>query len=238
MQLGNGKWESTRFNSRLQPTQIALGTVQSRTDKFRLDYSYGTTTNNGNVQSQTIAVPTVGSNQGFTATQSYTYDSLNRLKDAKEMIGTIEAWKQTFVYDRYGNRNFDTTNDNTTTLPPGCPVNLCNPTVNPANNRVNGYSFDNTGNTTTDAENRTFIYDAYDKQIEVRDKRDSIIGQYAYDGDGKRVKKIVPNGETVIFVYDAAGKPVAEYANEMSQTSQVSYLTSDHLWQPSDHDGF
>ena len=49
MQLGNGRWESTQFNSRLQPTQIALGTVQNATDKLKLDYSYGTTANNGNV---------------------------------------------------------------------------------------------------------------------------------------------------------------------------------------------
>ena len=232
MQLGNGKWESTQFNSRLQPTQIALGTVQSGADKLKLDYSYGTTTNNGNVQSQAIAVPTVGTNQGFTATQTYTYDSLNRLKDAKEMIGTTEAWKQTFVYDRYGNRSFDTTNNNTTTLPPGCPVNLCNPTVNPANSRLNGYSFDNTGNTTTDAENRAFIYDAENKQIEVRDKRNNLIGQYAYNGDGKRVKKSVPNGETVIFVYNAAGKLVAEYGNQVSRTPEANYLTSDYLGSP------
>ena len=34
MQLGNGKWESTTFNSRLQPTQIALGTIQNGTDKL------------------------------------------------------------------------------------------------------------------------------------------------------------------------------------------------------------
>ena len=232
MQLGNGKWESTQFNSRLQATQIALGTVQNGADKLTLGYSYGRTTNNGNVQSQTIAVPTVGTNQGFTATQTYSYDSLNRLKDAKEMIGTTKTWKQTFVYDRYGNRNFDTTNNNTTTLPPGCPVNVCNPTVNPANNRLNGYSFDNAGNTTTDAENRPFIYDAENKQIEVRDKRDNIIGQYAYDGDGKRVKKIVPNGETVIFVYDGTGKLMGEYANQISQTREVSYLTMDHLGSP------
>ena len=32
MQLGNGKWESTVFNSRLQPTQIALRTM--RNSKF------------------------------------------------------------------------------------------------------------------------------------------------------------------------------------------------------------
>ena len=42
MQLGNGKWESTRFNSRLQPTQIALGTVQNGTDKLKLGFTYNT----------------------------------------------------------------------------------------------------------------------------------------------------------------------------------------------------
>ncbi|MGI8641620.1 MAG: hypothetical protein ACR2MG_16950, partial [Pyrinomonadaceae bacterium] len=52
MQLGNGKWESTQFNSRLQPTQIALGTVQNGFDKLKLNFDYGATTNNGNVQSQ------------------------------------------------------------------------------------------------------------------------------------------------------------------------------------------
>jgi YD repeat-containing protein len=30
MQLGNGRWESTTFNSRLQPTQIALGAIGAR----------------------------------------------------------------------------------------------------------------------------------------------------------------------------------------------------------------
>ncbi|MBK7704487.1 MAG: RHS repeat protein [Acidobacteria bacterium] len=43
MQLGNGRWESTVFNSRLQPTQIALGTLQNQTDKLKLDYIYNTT---------------------------------------------------------------------------------------------------------------------------------------------------------------------------------------------------
>ena len=58
MQLGNGRWESTQFNSRLQPTQIALGKTQNATDLLDLDYSYATTSNNGNVLSQTITVPT------------------------------------------------------------------------------------------------------------------------------------------------------------------------------------
>ena len=64
------------------------------------------------------------------------------------------------------------------------------------------------------------------------------IGEYVYDGDGKRIKKIVPstvapfNDEVTVFVYDAAGKLVAEYATEISQDPKVSYTTADHLASP------
>lgn len=200
MQLGNGTWESTTFNSRLQPTQIALGSLQNGIDKLKLNYAYGTTTNNGNVLSQTITVPAAGTaNPGFTATQTYTYDSLNRLNDAKEMIG-IQTWKQIFQYDRYGNRRFNTLNNNTTTLEAGCQTAVCNPEVSPSNNRLVGYSFDNAGNTKVDAQNRQFTYDGENKQTEVRDLNitnpsgypdTNLIGRYSYDGDGKRVKKYV-----------------------------------------------
>jgi RHS repeat-associated protein len=235
MQLGNGKWESTQINSRLQPTQIALGTVQNGTDKLKLNYSYGTITNNGNVLSQTITVPTETINNqtfaAFAAVQTYTYDSLNRIKDAKEMIGATQQWKQTFTYDRYGNRRFDTTNNNTTTIPPGCAVAVCNPEVDPATNKLIGYQFDTAGNTKVDATNRQFIYDGENKQVEVKDQSGASIGKYFFDGDGKRVKKISAT-ETTIFVYNASGQLVAEYSTQISQTPQVSYLTSDHLGSP------
>lgn len=118
MQLGNGKWESTVFNSRLQPTNINLGTTQGAADKLNLTYSYGTTQNNGNVLGQTITVPTVGINTGFTAVQEYTYDSLNRLKSAVENVtphggSATQSWKQTYTFDRYGNRRFEFANGNT-----------------------------------------------------------------------------------------------------------------------------
>ncbi len=71
-----------------------------------LDYAYGTTANNGNVLSQTITVQSVGQTNGFTAVQTYSYDSLNRLKDVVERpYGWTETnctsdpakcWKQTF----------------------------------------------------------------------------------------------------------------------------------------------
>jgi hypothetical protein len=167
MQLGNGRWESTTFNSRLQPTQIALGATSGATDLLDLDYSYGTTANNGNVLSQTITVPTVGANTGFTAVQTYNYDSLNRLKDATENItphggSQSQSWKQTFTFDRYGNRNFDEANTTFAGFDKLCSSNteLCadlrkklNPSINPSNNRFTSgqdYGFDSGGNTIGD----------------------------------------------------------------------------------------
>lgn len=253
MQLGNGKWESTQFNSRLQPTQIALGTTQGGADKLNLVFNYGTTQNNGNVQSQTITVPTLGAANGFTATQNYTYDELNRLKQASESImplnqSAYNTWKQTFIYDRYGNRSFDEAGTSgsyqTTTLSRGCSTSSYNPNgicdkkkVNPtfaASNRiaqdqdgdtVNDYLFDAAGNTTGDAQSRKFTYDAENKQtkVEILDTNGNVIsspGQYFYDGDGKRVKKYNPQTqETTIFVYDASGKMVAEYSTTVEPTS-------------------
>ena len=241
MQLGNGRWESTQFNSRLQPTQIALGTTQNATDLLKLNYSYGTTDNNGNVQSQTITVPGVA----HPFVQAYTYDELNRLKSATETQNGTQTWKQTFTFDRYGNRNFDA--GNTTTLG-SCSTAVCNPTVSATNNRFNtgqGYSYDLAGNTTADAEGRTFVYDAENKQTSVSDPGGTV-GQYYYDGDGKRVKKTAA-GDNTVFVYDAAGKLIEEYSGSTLQTTYVyagsrllstettagtNYLTNDHLGSP------
>ncbi len=235
MQLGNGKWESAQFNSRLQPVQIALGTVQNGSDKLKLNFDYGAATNNGNVLSQQITVPTTRQAAGFTTTQNYTYDELNRLQSATETTPNQTGWKQTFTYDRYGNRNFDTANGNTTTLAANCQTAVCNPTVDPATNKLVGYTFDNAGNTKVDATGRQFTYDSENKQTEVKSSGNASVGQYFYDGDGKRVKKFNPQTqETTIFIYDAGGKMVAEYSTtvEPVSTAQVSYLTSDHLGSP------
>jgi RHS repeat-associated protein len=233
MRLGNGRWENTTFNSRLQPTQIGLGASAASQNSLKLNFDYGTTDNNGNVKSQQITVPTIGAINGFTAIQTYTYDSLNRIKDAKEMIGTSQQWKQTFLYDRYGNRRFDTANNNTATLQANCVTAVCNPQIDPATNKLIGYTFDSAGNTKVDANNRQYIYDAENKQVEVKDANNASIGKYFYDGDGKRVKKI-SNTETTVFVYNANGQLVAEYSTNIAQPTEakVSYLTNDHLGSP------
>ena len=155
--------------------------------------------------------------------------------------------KQTCIFDRFGNRNFD--ESNTTTLPNDCTESgnpvvceairpIVNPSVNTSDNRLNGYTFDAAGNTVRDAQNRKFTYDAENKQVKVETvdgNGDPIatIGEYFYDGDGKRIKKIVPaTDEVTVFVYNASGQLVAEYSTEISQDPKVSYTTADHLGSP------
>ncbi|MBK7706109.1 MAG: RHS repeat-associated core domain-containing protein [Acidobacteria bacterium] len=169
------------------------------------------------------------------------------------------GYRSAYNYDRYGNRNFDEAN--TTTLPKNCtqagiPV-VCetlrkavNPSVSVSTNRVvsdqdgdtvDDYLFDPSGNMSRSAENNSLVYDAENKLIQVKNASNQTIGQYSYDGNGKRVKKFVPQtNETTIFVYDASGKLVAEYSTILSQSPQVSYLTNDILGSPritTDRDG-
>src|SRR5690606_14916054 len=114
---------------------------------------------------------------------------------------------------------------------------IVNPSVNTANNRLSttdNYAFDNSGNTTGDAEGRTFVYDAENKQVSVSDGRGTI-GQYWYDGVGRRVKKHVPStGETTVFVYDAGAKLIGEYSTvvQTGGNAKTVYTTNDHLGSP------
>jgi RHS repeat-associated protein len=110
-----------------------------------------------------------------------------------------------------------------------------NPTISTTNNWFDsgqGYSYDSSGNTTADAEGRTFVYDAENKQVEVIESSVTI-GEYFYDGDGKRVKKIAGAEET-IFVYDAGGKLIGEYSSivQTGSNAKTVYTTNDHLGSP------
>ncbi len=232
MRLGNGKWETYAYNERQQITEIALG--NSATDKslLKLEYGYGSATeNNGNLKTQKISFN--GLAQPFE--QTYTYDSLNRLASATETVVGVQnpTWKQTFEYDRFGNRRFDV--NNTTTLG-SCSQAVCNPLINTSDNRFSSgqdYAYDANGNLTRNAQSKKFTYDAENHQtmvetVDANGNRITLDGEYLYNGEGKRVKKI-SSTEITIFVYNGGGTLVAEYSTAVAQTPQVSYLTADHL---------
>jgi hypothetical protein len=54
--------------------------------------------NVGNIAKTTTTIPTT------SFVQTFKYDAINRLTEAKETTGAQQNWIQTFGYDRYGNR--------------------------------------------------------------------------------------------------------------------------------------
>ena len=228
LRLGNGLWETTQYNPRLQPVQMGLGKGSAATDILKLNNEYGqlnstgivdTAKNSGNIARQTITVTGMSN----SIMQEFKYDALDRLVEAREKnsAGT-QNWIQNFVYDRYGNRTaFSQTI--------GTQQTTVTPTINPLTNRFSagGYSYDLNGNLIQDAEGRQFTFNGDNKQVQVKDAQNNIIGTYYYDGEGKRVKRVA-GSETTIFVY-ANGRIIQEYSTQLAQNPSILYITQDGL---------
>jgi RHS repeat-associated protein len=235
LKLGNGKWETAKFNNRLQITELGVGSSATDTSLWKVNYDYGeidasgnliAANNNGNLAKQTISF--AGLTHSFV--QTYKYDALNRLTEAKETSNQTQTWIQNFGYDRFGNRNnlVKTIGNQQSAID-----NHSLPTVDPDTNRFatgQGYTYDSNGNVVTDADGRQFTFNGDNKQIEVRDVNNFVVGTYYYDGDGKRIKKIA-GSETTVFVY-SGGKLAAEYSTQISQNPKISYTTTDSLGSP------
>ena len=240
MRLGNGKWETAKFNSRLQVTELALGASASDAGVWKVNYDYGeldtsgivdATKNTGNIAKQTLSY--AGLAHPFV--QAYRFDSLYRLKEAKETANGPQNWIQSLDYDRYGNRIAFSQNI-------GGTITNGTPSIDPLKNRFNagqGVDYDKNGNVVTDVDGitgvtRDFLFNGDNKQKEVK-LNGSTIAKYFYDGEAKRVKKqIISSGvvtEETVFVY-SAGKLVAEYSTNLSQQPSMSYTTTDHLGSP------
>jgi RHS repeat-associated protein len=236
MKLGNGRWETAKFNNLLQVTELGLGTSATDTSLWKTGYEYGelqgngtvdASKNAGNIAKQTLTIP------GTSFVQAYTYDSLDRLTQAKETTGATQNWIQNFGYDLYGNRTSFSQNigGNTTAT---------NPSINASTNRFNtgqGFSYDANGNVVNDVDPvtghaRQFTLNGDNKQTQVKDTSSNTTkGTYYYDGEGKRVKKITET-ETTIFVY-STGKLVAEYSTaNLPSNPAINYTTTDHLGTP------
>ncbi len=242
LRLGNSRWEWAKFNERLQVTELNLGSGVQDASLWKLKYEYGeinssgdvdTTKNTGNIARLTTSFS--GLSNPFV--QTFKYDSLYRLVEAKEKSGANENWKELFSYDRYGNRIgyekylnvVQQTLDNKT-----------HPTINPQTNRFNtgqGYTYDFNGNLVIDAEARNFTFNGDNKQSEIRNGT-TLLARYFYDGEGKRVRKKVynPTGtvkEETVFVYDGLGKLIAEYSTAIPPPNPTtSYTATDMLGSP------
>jgi RHS repeat-associated protein len=213
MQLGNGLVEQWLYNSRLQPTSIRLGDVAGSDSAFGAALDYGATNNNGNLLSQRIT------GMGLDRTQTYQYDGVNRLIGS----GELAVWSRNFAYDQQGNGWVSSASGLSTSSFTPVTSNWFN-----AQNRLTGMgaTYDGAGNQ-TGIGGLAFSYDA-----ENRLKTSTINNYtttYVYDGEGRRVKKLLASGEQTLFIYDAMGQLAAEYTTGQFAHSGTRYLTVDHL---------
>ncbi len=109
-------------------------------------------------------------------------------------------------------------------------ITLPNVDVNTKRISSSGYVYDANGNLINDPQGRQFIFNGDNKQTQVKDANNQVIGQYFYDGSGKRIKKVT-NTETTIFVYSGS-KLIAEYSTQQSSTPTTSYTATDMLGSP------
>jgi RHS repeat-associated protein len=260
----NGLIHSMSYNERLQPAEISLGRPENLDSVFRLGYIYGTA-NDVNGQDAEI---TPAHNNGNVArikyfisgtlqyTQTFQYDPLNRLRYAVEHNNgthndTARAWYQTFDYDRYGNRgvNVGNTSDNVD----GANTALQLADFSAANNRITraDYVYDAAGNLIAEP-GKSYTYDAENRIVSAT-VAGGVTSQYFYDGNGRRVKKVV-GGVGTRFEYGAGGELIAEWndadSNKIVQkdyfykggeliattkagtSGQYEYAASDHLGSP------
>jgi RHS repeat-associated protein len=228
---------------RQQPIGVTVGTSTNPSSLLALGLSYCTglspgspcTTNNGNLQSQTIAPLNVTQTYGYTESLPGGGTlALNRLAAATETVGSATNWQETFSYDNFGNRSVNTslTNGlNLSVLAPTCTSSTTNcatePAVDATTNRLQGsdYWFDHNGNQTLYSP-FTVTYDAENRQVAISSSLNGS-ATYTYDGNGRRVTKTV-GGTTTTYLYDATGELTAEYGSAPTPC-QTCYLTADSL---------
>jgi RHS repeat-associated protein len=244
---------SNAYNDRLQPILLSAtnsatsATVFSECFDFHLgvavtapspcSFSAYATGDNGNVYS-------IVNNRTSTRTQSFAYDSLNRIASGQSS-GT--QWGETFTIDPWGNMTNETAISGKTNH------EGLNTTANP-NNQLAGFGYDAAGNMTSNG-SVTYVYDAENRLVWTSGYR------YIYDGKGQRVEKCAvasattacPTSGTTGTLYwrgtgsdtlaetDLAGNDTEEYiffngqriarrdVSSTGATIAVHYYFSDHL---------
>jgi RHS repeat-associated protein len=196
IQYGNGLDTTYTYNSRSRPTRILV--KNGATTTMDLNYTY---TNNGNVQN--------------INTESYSYDGLDRLISTSGPWGSI-----TYTYDAVGNR-LTKTEGSTTSYTYGSYNRLTSSSTPNIN-----YTYDNNGNmiTKNDGSSWSYSYD-YSNMLTKVVKGSDVLGQYYYDGEGKRVK-VTENGATRVSIQ--LGLSLI-YEKNTGSGSQAKYISANGL---------
>ena len=132
---------------------------------------------------------TITDHEDSARTQTFTYDSLHRLRTASaENYGLLE-----YAYDSIG--NMTQMEGRTFTYPPSGADSVRPHAV--ISDGSSEYTYDDNGNMTSGG-GRSITYNLDDRPIEVT--KDGKTVRYVYDGDGVRVKKTVVGGATTLYI--------------------------------------
>jgi len=211
---GSGVTAALGYNNRLQVS--TLDYAKGTTDLLNLTYNYnqtynGQTVNNGQIQGMTDT-------RGNAFSTSYLYDALGRLTQGQTAdLTSPNTWKLGWVYDRYGNRLQQNLLGGTIS------VTAPQLSIDPGTNQIStsGYITDASGNLTNDSLH-TYAYDAENRLTTVDG---GSTATYSYDGNGRRVKKVV-SGTTTVYVFSGT-KVIDEYTN--GSLSSRYFYSGNHL---------
>ncbi len=155
--------------------------------------------------------------------QAFTYDPLNRL--AASTLGGVA--NQSWNLDSQGNWSSFTSNGTTQAQ-----------TAN-AQNQITSISgsttptYDNNGNMTTDQSGNTYIYNAWNQLVAVKNSAGVVIADYTYDARGYRVTEIYPlggngvaAGTTNYIYYDTQWQAIETRTNGTANSN----VTSQTVW--------
>jgi len=149
---------------------------------------------------------------------NYSYDSLYRLG---QVVSQDSSWGISWTFDIWGNR--------LTQTPQGLATGkVGTQTLGYNNNRVTTNTYDAAGNQTNDGLHN-YTFNAENQMTQM----DGGTAVYAYDGEGRRMKKTV-GSETTYYFYGVGGL-LCEFtttnigATQASSTNRTTYRTSDKL---------
>jgi RHS repeat-associated protein len=178
---GNGLQASYTYDVRDRLSTVDV--IHGATSFLDLDYTYDNTNN----ITQLVNGWRDTSSTWHTQTESYRYDGLDRLTSA-----SCTLWSHTYSYDRVGNR---TGKDSIAYT-----VN----TVNEVTALSDGTSFtydDNRNRTqkTKGTDTLVYTYD-YANRLTKVEENSVILGEYVYDGDGRRIQ-VTESNDTTTYIY-------------------------------------
>ncbi len=225
-------YHNSHYNNRQQLVSTRVGdsaTDESNWSRGAIDFFYGSTAvasgdkfandtdNNGNLRRQINWVPLAGGGHVIPQRDDYIYDALNRVSsftEAQMNSGgqwTLNVASQSFSYDRYGNRQITSASGG---------VSNYNPTYDTTNNnnRIVGLGYDAAGSITSDPlTGGTMTYDAENRLLTATSGGG---GNYVYNADGKRVRRITA-GQEIWHVYGCGGELLAEYEANAQPTAPL-----------------